>query len=202
MNNAWQLRKWLLIQPRAAFIRLTANEDAEPSEINCTRMKSWSKLSETIHAMQPELIEALDKDHSLIRAMRPSVELESSEAAPIPTIIANDPNAAMLTHFANLLHRAYEHSTQLAFTKMVDLVEQMGARSETIESRLERAEAASRRLERDRLELEYERLEDLREQAAAEKEDGGGLPTKLLEGFMSGTEVAKVNGAGRKGRAP
>jgi len=180
--SPWQIRKFLLIQPRAETIRLTSG-DAVSQEICPRRVnKSWAKIAETIFALSPELIELLDKDGNLIRAIRPDSEAAQTGAAPaIPSAVSGDPETARLTHFANLLHRAYEHSTDVAFTKLVELVERLDSRSDSIESRLERTEAQNRRLLQQQIDDAYERAQE-----QAEAAGGSGVKDEIMTSLLSG----------------
>lgn len=181
MNNAWGIRKFLLGQPRAEVIRLSSGPDSVPTEMRATRSKSWSKLAESIYAIRPELIELLDKDGAVIRAMRPEEELTRSDAAPIPEALASDPETARLTHFSNLIHRAYEHSTEVAFAKLVEIVERIEQRSDAIEQRLERAEAAHRRVMQDQIDDAWDRVSE-----AAASGDETQFKSALMHSMMSG----------------
>lgn len=166
----WQLRNFLIRDPAPTTIRLTSAE-GETTEITPGK-KSRVKIAETICAVGPELVECLDANGNLLRAVRPdSEEAQASGAPEVPPVIANDPNAAMLSHVANLLHRAYQHSTELAFTKLVELVERMDERSNAIEQRLERTETAYRREQQARLDELYQRAEEIAARAA-----GGAAP--------------------------
>lgn len=205
MINPWAIRKFLVQTPRPAFVRIAggdAGEDTEP--LKCSG-RSWVKLADTIAAMQPELVQCLDKDQKLLRAMRPELELTQSEGAPTPAGLQDNPDALLLTHLANLVHRAYEHSTQIAFDKMVEVFERMNDRSEGIEARLERTEARMRRAEQDRLDdlhAEAEERAEAAAAAAAEATASGGnakdaILTSLLGGmFMGGKPPPAAAAAG------
>lgn len=180
--NVSRIRGFLLQLPKPHLIRLTTG-DGEPQELKPG--KSFAKTAETIAALGSELIEVLDPSGKTLRAMRTdTAESQRSESPALPAVLATDPNAAMLTHFANLLHRAYEHSTEIAFTKMVDAFDKMGDRSEQIEMRLERAEAANRRLVNEQIDDAFARAQEVADAAAAE--NGGDLPTQLVSAFMGG----------------
>jgi hypothetical protein len=191
VNHA-RIRGFLLQQPKPASVRVTVNGEVEQIAIN----RSMSKVAESIEALGCELIECLDKDGKLLRAVRvSSADAHRSDAAPIPTGIETDPQALMLTHFANLLHRAYEHSTEIAFSKMVELVERIGDRSESIEARLERSEAAQRRLVNEQIEDAFERAEE-----TAAKPAESDLLSQMASAFMGGQQqhaAAPKNGKGQ-----
>lgn len=200
--NSWNIRKFLLQQPRASVVRLVSN-DSDPQEIKTDRCKSWSKVADTVLAVAPEVVELLDSKGNLIRAWRFEEfdQPRSNEKAPVPEVISNDPETARLTHFADLLHRAYEFSTELAFNKLVDLVERIDARSDSIEQRLERAEAAHRRAMNDRLEDAWDRVEEKAEEAGTPD-----LKDQIMASWMQGAMQGKgakpppPNGAGNNGK--
>ena len=179
--NTGRIRGFLLQLPKPAMVRVTG--DGEPQELKPGR--SYSKLAETILALAPELIECLDSDGKVLRATRmEGAEQRRSDAAEIPEQLKSDPTALMLTHFANLLHRAYEHSTEVAFTRLVELTDRMNDRSEGIEQRLERQEATNRKLLQDQVDDALDRAEE----AAAKAAEGepGGLGEQLLGSFLGG----------------
>lgn len=186
--NTQRIRGWLLQLPKPHKVRVTG--DGEPQLL--TPGRSYAKLADTIAALAPDLVECLDKDGNVIRAERlESEDARRSDAAAVPAALQADPQALMLTHFANLLHRAYEHSTEIAFSKMVELVDKMNDRSDSIEQRLERTEAANRRLLQDAVDAEIERAH---EQARQENGEGD-LGQQLLGGFMSGAMNGKTQAA-------
>jgi len=191
-----RIRGFLLQLPKPALVR--AFVDGEPEELKINR--TYQRLAETIAALQPEQIQCLDSDGKVLRAMRlDDADSRRSDAAEVPPVLAQDPQAALLSHFANLLHRAYEHSTEIAFSKMVELVDRMNDRSAGIEQRLERAEAYARRLREEQADDAIERAEEI--VAAAAGQEGGDLPSQLATAFLSGrlnrtaTDPAKSNGS-------
>lgn len=175
--NAWHLRNWLIQQPKPVKVRVT-DENGEVKEILCAK-RPIVRIAESIVAIGPDLIECLGPNDELLRAYRSSNEAEftSTAAPPVPTSLAADPGAAQLGYFASLIHRAYEHSTELAFNKLIELVERMDQRSEAIERRLERAETAYRREQSERIDDLWERAEEV----AA----NGGSKEKILETLLT-----------------
>jgi len=193
MNAAWKVRNFLLVQPGPVSVRLT-NAEGNQETMNVGR-RSKVKLGETIVAWGADLIECLDAQGGLLRAMRLSEEtMRSEEPAPPPPVLQMDPEAARLTHFANLLHRAYEHSTDVAFAKLLELVERMDQRTEAIEARLERAEVAYRRAQQDRLEDMWDRAEEAAEKAAEQQEPGAEIVQAFIGGAMQRPPPRKTNG--------
>lgn len=190
-----QIRGFLLKAPKPDKVRMSS-ADGLPQEIKAGPGRSFSKMAETIAAIAPELVECLDKNDNLIRAMRMTGEESSrSDAALIPPGIQADPEALRMAHFANLIHRAYEHSTEIAFTKLIELVERMDARTESIEQRLERAEASYRRALKDQVDDAFDRADELAEQAEAgdAKEQ---ILNQLVAGVVQGQ--ASANGKGKQ----
>jgi hypothetical protein len=194
--NQNDLRGWLLQQPKPAMIRVTV--DGETEELKPG--KSWAKTAATIAALEPDLLQAYDAAGKLLRATKVEVEATPRRGSPqppaLPAALATDPHAVLLHHFATLLAHAYEHSTEVAFVKLVEVVERQGDRSEAIEQRLERAEARARRLQEDQVEDAYDRAEQLAVEAQAGNGDDA-LKQHLVSAFMSGQLQRGPNGAGK-----
>lgn len=189
--NAGRIRGFLLQLPKPHTVRVTG--DGEPQELRPGR--SYAKLADTIAALAPDLIELLDKDGAVIRAARMDAEeAHRSDAAPMPEGLKADPNALMLTHFANLVHRAYEHSSEIAFSKLVELVDKMNDRADGIEQRLERAESRNRALLQDQVDAEFERAQEVAAAAGASGGEGD-LGQQLVGSFLSGAMNGKAAGA-------
>lgn len=197
--NVARIRGFLLKVPKPALVRITVDGETQDLKPN----KGYAKCAETVAAMGADLIQCLDADGTLLRAMRTDTsEAQRSDAADMPAILSTDPHAAMLTHFANLLHRAYEHSTEVAFQRLVELTDRMNDRSDQIERRLERAEAANRRAVEDQIADAYERAEEIATKAG-ENGAAGGLGDALMQAFISGrmrgAATPKTNGAANGG---
>jgi hypothetical protein len=180
--NVGKIRGFLLQLPKPHAIRISG--DGEPQEIKAGR--SYAKTAETIAALAPDLIECLDSDGKVLRAQRTdTVDAQRSAAAAIPTGLEADPQALMLTHFANLLHRAYEHSTEIAFVRLVEITERMGDRAEAIEKRLERTEANNRQLLQQQVDDAFDRAAEVAEQAVKDG-TGGDLLQNMAGAFLQG----------------
>lgn len=198
--NTGQLRGWLLQIPKPALVRVTV--EGERTEIKPGK-QSFARLAETIVALGPELVECLGSDGDVLRAKRMNdAEAQRSDAAAIPEVLKMDANAAMLTHFANLLHRAYEHSTEIAFVKLAEITDKMGDRSDAIEKRLERTEALNRKMLQDQVDDAFERAQEQADRAVEEAQSGGAdLGGQLLTSFMGGQglkgSVRATNGAAK-----
>ena len=182
--NANRIRGFLLQLPKPALVRVTG--DGEPQTLKPGR--SYAKLADTIVALSPDLVECLDKDGAVLRATKlDAPEARRSDAADVPEGLKADPQALMLTHLANLIHRAYEHSSEIAFSKLVELVDKMNDRADGIEARLERTESRNRALLQDAVDAEVERAHEV----AAAAGGGEGLGHQNLDGFLSGAKNGK-----------
>ena len=189
-----RIRGFLLQLPKPARIRISAG-DGEPQEIRPGR--SYAKTAESIVALGVDLVECIDKDGNLLRALRLSdSESHRSDAADIPDGIKADPHALMLTHFANLLHRAYEHSTEIAFTRLVELADRHMQHSESAQQQLAHAEAALRRERMERLDDAEERTLEALEKRAAEGE-GGDLMQQMTAAFLQSKMGAQSTPPGK-----
>lgn len=187
--NAWHIRSWLLQLPKPARVRLT-DADGETKELDCTK-RAMVRVAESIAALKPELLECLGDDGSLLRALRPSSADDVTSGAPsIPRGLELDPQALLMSHFAALLHRAYEHSTELAFVKLLEIVERMGERSDAIEKRLERTEANYRREQSDRIDDLWERAEEMAQQAGSGTNGRDAIFNSLIQGIFAGKRAA------------
>lgn len=187
---SWNIRGYLMAHPKPATVRVT-NADGEVKDIK-RGSTSWQKLADTVAALGPELIECLDEGGEIIRAVRPERELQRSQAADIPKGLEADPSALLLTHFANLIHRAYEHSVEIAFNKLVDLTDRLNERSEGIERRLERSEATGRQLQQERIDDLLDRAQDAAANAVADGGDGQqAMLASMLQSFLGGAMQRK-----------
>ena len=94
--TAWQYRSWLLYHPRPTTVRVHyGSDDTKPQEIRIGK-RPLARIGETIEALQPDLVEALDARGQLLRAMQPEIvllqrtleakaeELEATEAKTGP----------------------------------------------------------------------------------------------------------------------
>lgn len=192
-----RIRGFLICQPKPARIEVIV--DGEPQELK-VQNRSYQKLAETIAAMDAESLKCFDAEGKVLRVMRLEDEdARRSDAAEIPAALATDPETARLTHFANLIHRAYEHSTEVAFNKMVEVFDRINDRSAGIEARLERAEAYSRRLRDEQVEDAFERAAEIAEAAGQGGNDA--FMNQMAEAFLSGRLQRKTNGASKPSAA-
>ena len=191
MTSAWQIRKFLLRQPRAAMVKLQSSQGTQ--EIRPSRTGSLSKMSDSIFAMSPDVIELYDADGKLLRAMRTDADGEVSADTPKPpTALSTDPETARLQYFSQLLAHAYEFSVSVAFNKLVDLVERIDSRSDALEQRLERTEAAYRGTLLQQLRDAQEEAEEVLATAAEQETE---KPSSEKEAFLSALLQGRMEGA-------
>jgi hypothetical protein len=140
MMDVHALRGWLLRQPRPVTIRIVT-PDQQHHEL--TIDGSWQSAAESVLALGPELVQALDGQGKLLRAVRPAEEARDQPGSSPSTVASTplppnaDPQTVMLSHFADLLAAAYRHSTEVAFDRMVSLFEAVNRRSEALERSLD-----------------------------------------------------------------
>jgi hypothetical protein len=147
--DADQIQSWCQKHPRPALVRVTTGEGQIQEVIV---QGAWTKLAMTIHALQPELLEALNGERQLLRATRPNdssadwndedpepaAPQRERRTAPAPTIAdipitATDPETQRFALVAKLIADAYKHANEVAFVHLVDLVNTMTKRSESVE---------------------------------------------------------------------
>lgn len=172
--------------PRPASLRVFAGDDVH--EIKVDGEQNWARLGETIAALDPDRVELYGDSDELLRAEKRKISRNSSQVA-IPGVLSSDPETARLTHFSNLLHRAYEHSTEVAFNRMMDMFQMLTDRHQSTESEL----AAVKR-EKEAL---YEENAELR--ASGPEGESKDILTSMAESFAAGMNNGPANGAATKG---
>ncbi len=196
------LRSWLMKRPRPASLRLHLADDVT-QEMARAEGQSWQDMADSIAAMEPLVVEVIDKDGKLLRAIKPHEEdgaggrVRDNRSVVVPPAIQQDPETARICFIADLLHRAYQHSTDVAFTKLVELVDRIDERSTAIETRLERTERAYQRSLQDQIDDAFEHAEQAGAAAAAAGQEGD-LETMMIKSFMGGMNSGRTE----KGPAP
>lgn len=214
--DATDIRVWCMQQPRPAVVRVT-NADGEKQEVLV--QGQWTKLADTLAALNPELLEALNPERQLIRAIAPNdldedwepddkqpraassrraASGESSSFVGIP-ITAADPETQRFALVGKLLADAYKDSNRArdeAFGHLVEIVDKMTKRSESVE----RAKDALHKLEITRL---RQQIEESGAEPVASPEGELTLQNLLgvvLQGAAQGAANA-AHGANGKGQA-
>jgi hypothetical protein len=182
-----ELRLWLMAKPKPSRVRIL-NPDGEQQYVAIPENGvKWVDLANSIWALQPEAIEALDDKHQLLRAIRPS---EQAEDNPIDNMsLAQDPENARLITFANLVAEAYKDSrefTAMAFDKLGELFQAVVAKANSQEKTISALDRMVQKL----------MLEKVAEGGV--NEDGSPLTLEtLLQGMIQGKMQAEVDHAAR-----
>lgn len=181
--NIDTVRLWLLEKPRATSLRLTCG--GETRIITYNPSHTFQKLAASIVALEPELIEALDKDGNTIRATRgetSELAVEATPARAVPGVPPTLVDTATLQLVAKLIADAYKHSNEVAFERLASLFDSVNRRSEN----LERSLALSERMRVKMAEL-----------GAAPEEEGGELGN-IIRSFLGGASPPEktTNGKG------
>lgn len=181
--NAAQLRTWMLPKPRPTSLRVRMGKTADV--IPCAG-QSWSALAKTVEAMQADVVEALNDDGLLIRAIRPNDiddDDKEPEEEPKPPLSAYDPETVRFELFAKLLSEAYAHSNTTAFDKLVAIADVGARRAEALEKTM----ATYDRMRRQELEQKIEQYEGQIEAAGGD----GNLLTQMAQQFFAGAGTGK-----------
>jgi hypothetical protein len=196
------LRSWLMKRPRPAMLRLHLSDDVT-QEMARAEGQSWQDMADSIAAMDPIVVEVLDKDNKLLRAIKPQEEdanggrVRDNRSVVVPPALQTDPETARICFLADLLHRAYQHSTDVAFTKLVELVDRIDARSTAIETRLERTERAYQQSLQAQIDDAFDRAEEAGAAAAAAGGEGD-FESMMVKSFMGGMQTGRAE----KGKPP
>jgi len=184
--NVPAIRAWLMLQPRPKTIRVTS-EGASPQKIEIDDGTRWVQVAQSLGALQPELIECLALDGSVIRAMRPAeLDEEEPEEDDGADVVVQDPESARLIIFARLIAEAYRHSTDVAFDKMIAMFEASVRRGESLEKSLETTNKILMKTAADQI------------QQQVEGAPGGG-GSSLIEQLISTFVQAKAQGQAERG---
>lgn len=176
------------------------DENGQSHDIEVTAGANWARIADSILALTPDRIDALDVAGKLIRAVKPAdvdaeEEVEADEGIPV---LANDPESIRLTTFARLLSEAYRHSTEVAFEKLGELFRMVVEKSQVQDATIDKLNAALTRMAID--------------QATGGGVDGPLTLDSLLGAFMQSraaaastpttpTPPAATNGAAKPGGA-
>ena len=193
--DAKRIRTWLLANPRPAKVKVLSGTDGESRIVEISPGVPWTTLAESVHALDPELIEALDGEGNTLRSVKPEEEPEPPPPEQISIPQGVDGGTQQLLVFAQLLAGAYRHSTDVAFERMVSMFEACNRRSETLENSLDSMVKLLRRAVQDSVDAQ------LSAAAGGGGEEGlGGLIRAFIEGKMQG-ELEKVTNGVTNGKA-
>jgi hypothetical protein len=189
--NVDDLRAWGMQQPRPNLIRVTS-ADGQQHEV--IPNGPWTKVAETLAALQPELLEAM-ADGKLLRAVRPNDRSDDwagdasqpAARARVPSftdaipITASDPETQRFALVAHLLADAYRFATTTAFAQLTEIVRSQAEKSEAVE----RA--------RDQLyRAQIKALEDQLRSVGQEPQEGQELLTNMVGQFLGGMQAGRA----------
>lgn len=184
--NTKAIRSWLIKTPRPIAVRVKP-VDGEARMVDVTTSGTWQAIAESIEALDPELLEAVDASGKVLRVVKPLDEDDQGdEDAHVPELVSSDAETQRLVVFGQLLAGAYKHSTDVAFARMVDLFEACNRRSETLERSLDSMTKLLNRAVREQY--------DAASSALAQVPEEGGLGA-LISGFLQGQAKAEVEKA-------
>lgn len=189
MSNALHWKRFCMQAPRPAMVRVMCADGVK--EIVIEPATVWTALGSSIDALDPDSVELYDDQDNLLRADKRRTKRNTGDVQ-IPAALHDDPETARLMHFSNILDRAYENSTRLAFEKFVELVEVVMRERESTAKRLER-------LERDYFEAVGDNVV-LANEATKAGDEGGDLEGAIGEMMQRGIVAAATNGM-HKGEA-
>jgi hypothetical protein len=192
--DAKSLRGWLLCKPRPIKLRIV--REGEPAQtLEIQDGMSYAAVAKSVVAITPDLVEALDKDGQVIRALRPEDDEEEEEEEEEGFEVPTDGESQRFVIVAKLIGDAYKHSTQVAFDKLGDLFETATRRTESLERTVDALNKIMMR----------KAVEDAGEVPAS---GGGDFGQQLLASFLQGQAMraaetrAATNGAPTNGAPP
>jgi hypothetical protein len=189
-----------MAQPRPVKVRLHLTGEDKPRVMALAPGISWAKFADSIDALCPRIIEALDSSDQMVRAMNTEFEPLEEEHEQLAEVLSEDPTApeagdGPLETFARLLADAHRTSSErsfqfveVAFARMVDIVNAQTKRMDSMERTVESIHRVWRGSYEQRL---------AEGGASADGEDGGAstLLQQMLSQFMAGAAQTKANGA-------
>jgi hypothetical protein len=187
--NARLVRSWLLSRPRPASLKLKS-QDAY-NELPIEDSPNWAKLAESIETMDPDSIEAYDKDGKLLRAQKSDFfEDESDDPVVAREKAKLDAETERFRCYSDHLAQAYRFATEVAFERMVDLFAAVNRRSEALEKSLD----ATHRL----LGKAYQEQVD----TALEQATSGDPLDNIVGAFVQGAAQGRIDSAMKTASSP
>lgn len=204
MMSKKNLRYWCMKHPRPSRIRATVEGVVKLLEVE--PRASWARVAETLHALEAELLEALNPKEEIIRACRPQDdgdeddeddEREVHEAEVVPRTESFDAETRRFEVVAQLVGDAYRYAAEQtgvrndqAFNRMIDLFETVNESQRATQTALDNANRAIQRLNESQ-------VRNALRNAAGNKGDGdgGGILEEIIEAFTSGKRGAAESDA-------
>jgi len=192
MNHAAKLiRFWAMRHPRPSKFRVFAG--SEQSIVEVGPRVSWARLAETLEAMEPDRLDALNSADNVIRSCKPPELDDADERDPdeddperpqVAPIVPDDPETRRFALFAQLLSKAYEDAQSKVglrngevFDRMIDLFETLGQQAKDQQHALESQNKTIHALYEEQIKQAFER-------AQSGAEGGGGWVDDLIRPFV------------------
>jgi hypothetical protein len=118
-ERAVVVRAWLMRNPRPATLRVYASTGQE-YDITIKPGAAWSETAMSILSLDPERIEATDKDGQLVRAVvvadimakaEKAQQAQQTQAATVAALQSSDPETQRMLAFATLIAAAHDRAT-------------------------------------------------------------------------------------------
>jgi hypothetical protein len=181
--------------PRPAALRVYA-KDGREFDIPIKAGQAWLDTAVSIAALEPERIEAMTADETLLRAtvvsdlLKKAETAEKADAATEVAMQASDPETQRLIVFARLLERAHDRSTtaientvNVAFTKLQEICGSLADQASAAQDSANSLAVGIRQ-------LLIEQAQDAATSAAQAPEEGP--LEKLASNFLSGQRAAEA----------
>lgn len=192
------LRTWLMKAPRPAKLQVYT-ADGREVDAELRQGEPWSAIAVSVAALQPDRVEALTKEGTLIRACVVAdlvQKVEAAEGLKQSTFLAmnaTDPETQRLIVFAELLARISDKAIDAVRENQSVLLDRLASLAESSERRADtQAESAlqlSVAIRNLMLEHAQETIERVTEKEASPLE-------QMAQNFLSGKAAAEAEAGG------
>jgi len=184
-----QLRNFLMRNPRPVAVKVQG-EDGEETDYQIADGENFMSLAEKLDALDPKKVTVYDDNGTPLRVWRAAEMMAPTAGLDIPSAIAGDASAAMLMHFANLIHRSYEHATDVAFDRLSNLVDRVMEDSRDRNERLKALEDMYFTAMHANVELAASQQGEAAGEAAEDLSEDG-FKAQMMQTFMQGAQRAR-----------
>jgi len=190
MASVSSLRRWLRRSPQPRKLRVDGRKVDVADGGNC-----WAVTEETVLAMRPTRIEALDSNGTVLRAISLDRDDEDAASTDEPKPAAYEDQLTRLARIISDAHDAgakrHEAAYAIAFSKFAELVQILSVRLGGLENAWQKAMSATAQAQAERL---------IAEQLAAASGDGGDpVAPAILAMLGQAAAHASANGAAKNG---
>jgi hypothetical protein len=125
--------RWLSQQPQPVTIRCATPDGERTIQINAKAKRRWGEAARAIDTFEATRIEALDGQGTVLRVCDIELPTHEEERPPVPSSQLQSDVVVIMNHLATHLAHAYEHSTQVAFSHLCEVVNIAFARLDGLE---------------------------------------------------------------------